>query len=125
MFLIGSDGSISRDDSRFASLVDAFVTNARDFQDLQPQECVAALLIPDFITSSLAPKTRYSYEMQFSKFHDWCQANKRTSMPMDEETICIYFSMLAVKSVSPNIVLAARSAIRFFQRLSFPTLEPA
>ena len=62
--------------------------------------------------------------MQFSKFYDWCQVNKRTSMPPDEETICIYFSMLAIKSLSPNIILAARSAIRFFQCLSFPTLEP-
>ena len=46
-------------------------------------------------------------------------------MPPDEETICIYFLMLAVKSFSLHIILAARSAIRFFQRLSFPTLEPA
>ena len=62
--------------------------------------------------------------MQFSKFHEWCQANKRISMPPDEETICIYFSMLAVKSLSPHLILAARSAIRFFQHLSFPTLKP-
>ena len=46
-------------------------------------------------------------------------------MPPDEETICIYFSMLAVRSCSPNLILAARSAIRFFQCLSFPTLESA
>ena len=46
-------------------------------------------------------------------------------MPPDKETICIYFSMLAVRSLLPNLILAARSAIRFFQCLSFPTLEPA
>ena len=61
MFLIGSEGRILRDDSRFASLVDASIPNVRDFQDLQPQACVAALLIPDLIASSLAPTTRYSY----------------------------------------------------------------
>ena len=63
MFSIGSDGSISRDDSRFASLVDASVPNVRDFQDLQPQARVAALLIPDLIASSLSSTTRYAYEM--------------------------------------------------------------
>ena len=46
-------------------------------------------------------------------------------MPLEEETICIYFSMLAVKSLFPHLIVAARSAIRFFQHLSFPTLEPA
>ena len=117
MFSIGSDGSISRDDSRFASLVDASVPNVRDFQDLQPQARVAASL--------LASTTRYAYKIQFSKLHKQCQANRRISMPLDEETICIYFSMLAVKSLSPHLILATRSAIRLFQRLSFPTLEPA
>ena len=33
MYLIGSNGSISRDDSRFANLVDTSVPNVRDFQD--------------------------------------------------------------------------------------------
>ena len=64
MFSIGSDGRISRDDSRFASLVDASVPNVRDFQDLQPKARMAAHLIPDLIASSLAPTTRYSYKTQ-------------------------------------------------------------
>jgi len=42
----------------------------------------------------------------------------------DEEKICIYFTMLVVRSLLPYLILAARSAIMFFQRLSFPTLEP-
>ena len=93
MFSIGSDGSILRDDSRFASLVDASVPHMRKFQDLAPQKRVAALLIPDLIASSLALTTRYAYKVQFSKFHEWCQENRRILMSPDEETICFYFSM--------------------------------
>ena len=58
MFLIGSNGSILRDDRRFANLVDASLPNVRDFQDLQPQARVAALLILDLIASLLASITR-------------------------------------------------------------------
>ena len=45
-------------------------------------------------------------------------------MPRDEEAICVYFSFLAVKKRSPNLVLVTRSAIIFFQRIAFPELEP-
>ena len=45
-------------------------------------------------------------------------------MPPDEESICVYFSFMAVKNRSPNTVLATRLAIRFFQRIAFPDLEP-
>ena len=46
-------------------------------------------------------------------------------MPAEEENICIYFAYLSLNQRSPNGVLAARSAIKFFQTLAFPTLESA
>ena len=81
-------------------------------------------MLPDLIASSLAPTTCYSYKLHYSKFYVWCQRNNRRVMPPDEEAICVYFSFLAVKNRSPNTVLVTRSAIRFFQRIAFPDLEP-
>ena len=68
MFSVGADGRVTRDGSRFDGLVEAILPRVQDFEELQPEARVAALLLPDLISSSLAPTTRYSYELYYSKF---------------------------------------------------------
>ena len=50
----------------------ASLLRAWDFEELRPEARVAALLLPDLISSSLAPTTRYSYELHYSKIFVWC-----------------------------------------------------
>ena len=72
MFSVGADGRVTHDGSRFTGLVEASLLRAWDFEELRPEARVAALLLPDLISSSLAPTTRYSYELHYSKIFVWC-----------------------------------------------------
>ena len=44
-------------------------------------------------------------------------------MPPSVETVSIYFAFLSLRQRSPNGVLVARSAIKFFTKVAHPNLE--
>ena len=81
----------------FSGLIAAVLPKVKDLWGLNLDAREAALLIPDLVAFALAPTTRYSYKLHYSKFFPWCQANRREAMPPSVETVTIYFAFLSLR----------------------------
>ena len=96
------------------------VERPRDFSSLMQDTRVAQLLIPDIITSALAPTTALCYSRAFGHFEEWCQANGRSSMPASPETVALFLTMLVVRKKTLMPVLGSRAAICFYHTIHHP-----
>lgn len=80
--------------------------------------------ISDKLCNSVAPSTRDRYYLEFQKFSKFCVENNVPALPSDPDVINTYFCKLAEESNSVNTVNNARSAIRHYNLIYRPDIEP-